>query len=131
MIRFAVPRQLRKPALAVLALAGLVAWGGTAPSSVVRGAPSADAILAMEALGTAALVTGAPQVGALAESTDRPRSRTDAGGGARAPRARTEALRLPLGQPSRTPDAALSTLLAQSRAGRETAPSTGPPSLPF
>lgn len=128
MIGFAVPRPLRSPALAVLAMASLFASGGSAPTTAAWSAPARDAISVLEQLRTAALVSGAPQVGALAESTERPRAD---GGGSRAAKARAEAPPLVLVIASRTPDAALSTFLARTRAGRETAPSTGPPSLPF
>lgn len=128
MIGFAVPRQLRTPALALLAMASLVAWGGSTPTRAAWKAPARDGISAVEQLRTAALVSGGPQVGALAESAERPRAD---GGGSRAGKARPDAPRLVLAVPSRTPDAALSTFLARTRSGRETAPSTGPPSLPF
>ena len=131
MIGFAAPRPLRAPALAVLAMVGLVAWGAAGPCAAAAwSAPSRDAISAVEQIQAAALVSGAPQVGALAESTDRPRPRT-AGAAPRGPNARSEAARLVLPTTSRSPDASLSNFLARTRAGRETAPSTGPPSLPF
>ena len=128
MIGHATPRPLRMPALAALAMAGLVAWGGLAPGGTTWSARARDAISGVEKLGTAALTPGAPQVGALGDSTERPR--TD-GGGPRPARAGSGAPALDVPLPSWRPDASLTAFNARTRARRETAPSTGPPSLPF
>lgn len=121
-------RTLRKPVLALLATAGLVASGlAGAPVATLEAARSGAGLAAAAPVAVPAL--GQAGTGLVAEAGERQQTRGGNGG--------SPATRAP--DPSRHGSF---TALARSgvhhplarshsRSGRESAPSTGPPSFPF
>lgn len=133
----AVLRSFRKPVLALVAAAGLVVGSGAhavAPlataSPVVPGQPT---ISSAEYANPAALTPpGVALQGGLSRAAERPPLRLhgpDGGGLQTLPAPGTHARPDRPGS-VRTADRAISTRSALSRAGRDSAPSTAPPSFP-
>ena len=126
----ALMRSLRKPALALVASAGLVAWSAGAASATLTVVPAGQEVLAAGShLATAALTQSGAAIGFLADGGERQQSRTGAGGADPASGSHLPRVHTPLDAPSAA--RSLPRALAHARSGRESAPSTGPPSFPF
>lgn len=133
----AVLRSFRKPVLALVAAAGLVVGSGAhavAPLAttalIVPGQPT---ISSAEYANPAALTPSGPSLhGSLSRAAERPplRLQGPAGGGLRTLPAPGILARPDRTESVRTADRAISTRSALSRAGRDSAPSTAPPSFP-
>lgn len=121
---------LRKPALALLAAAGLLT-GGAGPA---QSAPALTGDASIEAIGRgpAAIFSldpsGPPAFAGDLGERRQPRT-TDGSGGEPIRRPGAPILLRPL--PTAVADASVTSSLARARAGREAAPSTGPPIFPF